>query len=531
MQFFTLKSIKIRLFLTCWLIFALHFSTDFVREHYLVLSMVENFSFRLDKYVGLHHDIFETPDHGAHHNGNPGASMIAAIPYFVFKPVVNWIDAQYSSATRQRNKEGTAEYKDHRPPRVKFYKQVRERGWDIKFGLVSFITMVFCMAPLSALGAVVMFQALGRLRLSNRICLWMALLYAFGTPIFFRTAYLNQNFMVCIFGFIAFIQLWQWEQGSQVRIWRPFAFAGFLGGLALLCDYSGLVPLIMLYGYGLLRRMDSVPFSQALRESLWYFFGAIGPLLLLWFYQWRSFGHPFYPPQHYMPRVELSVIGYQGFASPNPELFWMLLFDYRFGLFVAAPVLMLAFCAPFVGFFRKNIIPNLETGFILVYFLFFSLFFSCVQYTRLEWVTGIRYMVPIIPFLFLLTVAVMVRIPGIAAYGLAVVAVAESWSYSMVRPVGVPEEGVINSIIIVFLEGFQLPWLTTLSKMASQYILPSLEGHSLSPLPWFALWAFIIYGIWRIKFPWKNLKHEIAHTDRRVSSPENCIIGDITNRL
>ena len=196
------KSVKIRLFLTCWLIFIVHFATDFVREHYLVLSISEDYSFRLDKYLGLHHDIFETPDHGVHHNANPGASMIAAIPYFVFKPVVNWIDYHYSNITRQDNKEGVEVYKDHRPARVQFFRQVRERGWDVKFGLVSFVTMVFCMAPLSALSAVVMFQALGHLGLTSRLSLWMALLYALGTPIFFRTGYLNQNLMVGIFGLI-----------------------------------------------------------------------------------------------------------------------------------------------------------------------------------------------------------------------------------------------------------------------------------------------------------------------------------------
>ena len=274
----SLKSIKIKLFITCCLVFVLHFATDFVREHYLVLSIVEDSSFRLDKYVGLHHDIFETPEHGAHHGANPGASMIAALPCFVFKPVINLIDNYFSKSTRELSAETSAVYKDHRQPRVKFYKQVRERGWDIKFGLVSAITMAFCMAPLSALGAVVMFTALNRLGLSSRLSLWMAFLYALGTPVFFRTAYLNQNLMVGIFAFIGFVQLWQMEDTSQIAVRKRFAIAGLLGGLSLLCDYSGLVPLVMLYGYGVIRRCDSVSLQRALRESLWYFGGAIVPI-------------------------------------------------------------------------------------------------------------------------------------------------------------------------------------------------------------------------------------------------------------
>ena len=71
----TSRALQVRLFLTCWLIFVLHFATNFVREHYLVLSIVDDASFRLDEYVDLHVDIFETPDHGAHHGANPGASI------------------------------------------------------------------------------------------------------------------------------------------------------------------------------------------------------------------------------------------------------------------------------------------------------------------------------------------------------------------------------------------------------------------------------------------------------------------------
>jgi hypothetical protein len=499
------RSIKIRLFITCWLIFVLHFATDFVREHYLVLSIVEDFSFRLDKYADLHDDMFETKNHGVHHGANPGASMIATVPYFVFKPMVNVIVNYYSSGRKDISEGSPGVYQDSRPDRVKFFNKVRERGLDIKFGLVGFISMVFCMALLSAWGAVVMYQALFRLRISQRLSIWMSLLFAFGTPIFFRTGYLNQNLMVGIFGFIAFVKLWQME--SRARIWQPLAFSGFLGGLAVLCDYSGLIPLFMLYGYGLVRRMDSVSFWQAVRESLWYIGGAIGPIALLWFYQWQSFGHPLYPGQHYMHRVDWIDVGYRGFGGFSGELLGTLLFDHRFGLFVVAPILLLAFLSPILSVLKKNVIPLRETIFILGFFVAFTLFFGNVQYTRLQWVTGIRYMVPVIPFLFLLTGAVLIRMPRILFYSLSILAFAESWAMSIVRSVGVPEAGVIDSIHRVFAGEIQLPWLTTLSKMTPNYI-PLLGKHGLSPLPFFVLCGLIIYGIWRVRFPGESLKKE-----------------------
>ncbi|HEV8124163.1 MAG TPA: hypothetical protein VGP80_07980, partial [Gemmatimonadales bacterium] len=88
-------SIKWRLFLTAWLVYVVHFATDFVREHYLVLSIVDDHAFRLDPYADLHVDIFWNPDSatvkGAHHGANPGVSMLAAVPYFLFKPAVDLV--------------------------------------------------------------------------------------------------------------------------------------------------------------------------------------------------------------------------------------------------------------------------------------------------------------------------------------------------------------------------------------------------------------------------------------------------------
>ena len=79
-----MRGIGWRLFLTCWLVYVVHFATDFVREHYLVVSIVEDHSFRLDKYYGLHVDIFQNPPNaphgGAHHGANPGISMVGGRP-------------------------------------------------------------------------------------------------------------------------------------------------------------------------------------------------------------------------------------------------------------------------------------------------------------------------------------------------------------------------------------------------------------------------------------------------------------------
>ena len=102
-------------------------------------------------------------------------------------------------------------------------------------------------------------------------------------------------------------------------------------------------------------------------------------------------------------------------------------------------------------------------------------------------------MIPVIPFLFLLAMAVLIRIPRAIAYSIAILAFAVSWCLSMVR------SGVIDSMEKVFFQGFQLPWLTVLGKLAPQYA-PFLASGT-SPLALFALLGIMLFIIWRCPRP------------------------------
>jgi len=494
----TLKSYRIRIFLTCWIIFALHFATDFVREHYNIISLADESTYKLDVYEDMHPDIFMTKNHGAHHGANPGASLIATIPYYIFKPIVDAINDRVIIKRETSAEPITAVYKDHRQDRVDFFKQARERGLDIKFGLVGFISQVFCMAPLSALSAVVIFSVFIWLGVTVKTSTWLALLYAVATPVLFRTGFLNQNIMVGIFSLFAFVLIWRPYSQTKRDYKRNYIIAGFLAGLGVLCDYSGGISLALIGIYALMRRTEENGLKQGLVESLWFGAGAIIPVLILWHYQYVSFGNPFYPGQHYMPPVDWIEIGYQGVGWPQWELLKMLWFDSRFGLFIAGPILILALFVPLLIIKGKFIIPKREAIMILVIFLSMSIFFSAVQYTRLQFYTGIRYLMAIVPILYIVVGAALVQIPKIIAFPIALVSLIVSWSMAMVRS----QEGILDSIMRVFLEGFQLPWMGTLSRMSTQY-LPHMEGEKLSALPFMALTGAVIYGIWAIRLPGK----------------------------
>jgi hypothetical protein len=194
-------------------------------------------------------------------------------------------------------------------------------------------------------------------------------------------------------------------------------------------------------------------------------------------YQWASFGHPLYPPQHWMAPVEWIDVGYQGVGGLSPELLAMLLIDPRFGLLIAMPMAILVLGAPWLVRRQRSELPARELTVCLAITIALTVFFGTVQYTRLQWVTGLRYLAPVLPFLFLALTPTYLSLPRILAFGLALLSFIISWSTAMVRSQGT----IFENIQRVLVEGFQLPWLTVLTKMSAQY-LPWFRG-SVSALP------------------------------------------------
>ena len=72
--------IAVRLFFTCWLIYALHVATNTVREIYLALAIGDHILFRSTSTPAFIPICLKKPGCGWHINANPGASMLGAVP-------------------------------------------------------------------------------------------------------------------------------------------------------------------------------------------------------------------------------------------------------------------------------------------------------------------------------------------------------------------------------------------------------------------------------------------------------------------
>jgi hypothetical protein len=254
------------------------------------------------------------------------------------------------------------------------------------------------------------------------------------------------------------------------------------------CDYSGLVAVAALSLYGLARRRDLPPAAKS-ADDAWRWMGGLAVCAaVLMGYQWACFGHPLLPAQNYMTPAQYSEQGYVGMDWPRLDLLWDTAFSIRYGLFTSAPLLLLALY-PGAWRDRTRLVGGRETWCIAAYCVLFLLFCSANQYGRMQFNTGVRHIVPVSPFLFLVAAGVLVRLPAVLATCVALLAGYWSWCLAMYRDV---EQGlgVLESVIHVTFEGFRLPWMKTLGAMG--YL-----GDHVTATPLLVLFGAFVWVLWR----------------------------------
>ena len=485
---YSVTGTAVRIFLTTWLVFTLHFATNTVREIYPAMSLGDHLSFDVSEYSGLHPDIFTLEGRGTFINNNPGASMIGALPYLISKPAIDLVVDRVERSRANQQAVDPPKYDTIYPMAQEFYKAARDRGYDVKFGLAAGTTQAFASAPISALGAVVMFLALLGLTKNIRVSAIFSLLYAFSTPILFRTAQLNQNVLLANFALFAFVLIMRPAAAANKK--RPFyLLSGLLCGWTVVLDYSGVVFVLALSIYVFLKWKDTEKNNRKVSDLVRFAAGVAVSISVLLAYQWICFGNPLLPAQSYMPPANFTDLGYRGFSFPRADLLFETAFGMRYGLFTSAPILLLVFAVPFWLRRSSRLMEYRETFFVVLFTVMFFIFCSANQYGRMQFNTGVRHILPVVPFLFILAANVLLRLPKLFAVPFAIAATYWSWCLAMYRDVE-QGSGILEAVKHITLEGFQLPWLTTLERMG-------IVGHA-SVIPLFLLCSILLWLIWSL---------------------------------
>ncbi len=516
-----LASIPTRLFLICWIVYSAFFATNVVREHYPAFALIERGDWVCDRYYGMHADLFRHTDGRVYTGNNLLGSLIAVPPLLVFDPLLDALE-KHSKRELARAPSVDATYDTKYPLRRAMFRKVKEAGLELRFGAATAITSAFLMAPLCAALVVLMYSTLLRRGVERGRAVWLALLFAFATPVFYRSAHLNHNVFLMAAAFGAFVLLWRELESSQPALARR-AWAGALCGMCIALDYAGVVLAGMLALYFVAERARQAGLARALRDAVAPVIAALPAIAFLLGTQWAMYGNPFTPGQFVMPNQNEYVHeGARGISLPSPEVFFKNLVSPSWGLLPFAPLLAFAFLPSRTVRGGALLLPLRERRWVCAYTLAFMLFCAMNVYSLLQFNTGIRYLLPVVPLMFLAASDHLARLDRRWLGALTIAVLAHALVLSMMREVSDTENelrhaasqlGVMSpqldgywtvlltqtavpaSWIRLFDEGPQLPWLTVLAQTRPQ--VGWLAGPAL-PSALIAATALVCWGIWRL---------------------------------
>ncbi len=480
---------KLRLFLTCWILFSLHFATNVVREHYPAFTLIERGDFVCDRYAGFHSDIFLHTDGHWYIGNNVMGSVIAAGPLFVFDPLLDRLEEGRQEALAET---GEADYDTPYPNRARFFRRVRAEGLDLRFGASAVITSVFLMAPLCALLVILVYGVMVGAGVPTGRAAWVAMLFALATPVFYRSAHLNHNVFLTCTVLASFLCVWPRGAAPREPGFRPMFWGGFFSGMSLALDYAGVIPLLITFGYLVIRNRSVV-------RSLPFVVGSVPPVLFLVGSQWGMYGNPFLPGQFHMADVNYTDQGWRGFGLPDVEVFFENLFSLDYGLYAYGPLLLLAL----LPVAHPRVLPRRERHFVAVLLAAFLVFQCCNQYSRMQWNSGFRYLLPLVPLIFLQASDRLATMPRALLGLLSAPLILHGWVLSMHRytppdrlaPGDDAPSSVVGSWSRFLQEGVDFPWLQVVRSTSS---VPVPLGDSpLLPYLLLAVAGVMVAAVWR----------------------------------
>jgi hypothetical protein len=256
-----------------------------------------------------------------------------------------------------------------------------------------------------------------------------------------------------------------------------------------------------LFAYYLLARAREagVGFGPAVRDSLAVAAGGLPGVGVLALTQWLEFGDPLTPAQFVMKSAAYTGQGVQGIGAPSLELYLKNLFAPGWGLYTFAPLLLLGLWRAKGHADSELVLPHRERWLAIALVVAFVTFCSMNFYSLMQFNTGFRYLIPLVPFMFLQAADPLSRMSRRTLGVITVVAVLHTAVLCMTREVNDTEKELRDEAIAagvsevelpgywtrmltetpipvayrrVFVEeGVQLPWLKVLGQTSGSALL------------------------------------------------------------
>lgn len=316
----------------------------------------------------------------------PGATLLAVPIYVITKPLIGFLNPFFARFIPIYQYPSTAAS----------FNVVRP-----DFLSLNFLCALFIAIPLSCLLIVLFYKTLGEFSNNERHKLLATISLGVGTMLFFYSTlyYTGALGMFCLFA--SFYILFKIKLGKIDVKFLPLA--GFLAASVVLFHYLQIPIAILLFFYLLTFIRD--------KRLLLFIAGAIVPAAIVLLYHWKVFGNPFLTPYNLRitPTNGLAP-GYLGLTYPHLKTLYMLTFSAYRGLFVFAPVLLLALR----GLILK-IKSKWKPEMLLVLSVFLvSLIINSAMQEQTNWSGGMlpgpRHLLAAVPFLMLPLIFVFEKI-------------------------------------------------------------------------------------------------------------------------
>lgn len=363
-------------------------------------------------------------------------------------------------------------------------------AWKSRFvrhGILDLATVYSVMLPITLLTLFFVLRTHEKLFGDRRLAAILTLVYAFGTLSFFYGVQSSawQIINAVSWAFVYFALL------PERPVPNVTALAlGAAGALGASMNYFGAI-VMPVFGMTLLLRRD-------LRAVVWLSLGFALGLLPLMAYHWAVFDNPL--STSYSHRIDAGVqklmaSGFQGFHPPSPRIALELLIHPYYGLFVYAPVTALSVVGVWKG--RRNAVLWFGLGGALLILAMVSGRWD--DYHSGEGGYGSRYLAPMLPFVWLLVLAGLKKVPPLALELVALFSVIISTFGAMFGA-----KWVHLSISQFLIRGLELPTLGWLRQVLEEH---STRRPPVSASGIIALLAIGLWLVWRrrpVLEPWSE---------------------------